>query len=87
MASYLHKTYGQKLYTITNAQRKSYKNPIRLSTSARLTHYWPLLYFCLLNTTLTIAEKVQEHVGGLPHIGALLYLIKLQCSCLKAYGT
>jgi len=33
---------GQKLYTITKAQKKSYKNPIRLSTCARLKHYWPL---------------------------------------------
>ena len=60
MASYLHRTYGHKLYTITNSQGKSYKNPIRLSTCVRLKHYWPLLHFCLLTTILTIPEKGQN---------------------------
>jgi hypothetical protein len=41
-----------------------------------VSHY--CMYICLLNTSLKITEKRPKHVGVLPHVDILFYLIIVQ---------
>ena len=72
MGIYLHMTYRQILFTITSAQRKSYKNSM-----CKINTLLAIIVFFFVEYHPEDSRQGSKHVGGLPHVGALLYVIKL----------